>query len=95
MLKRLLEKKKITNDDYIEIMLIEPESDSYDGYSECREKVYCQMCYRVMDGILKRLVRMAEAIENETNEIKKKRMIEIYDTTEKEYERWKNSSHID
>jgi len=79
----------------MEIMLIEPENDTWDALSECRKKVHCQMCYRVMDGILKRLVRMAELIENETNDIKKQRMIEIYDTTEKEYERWKTSSHID
>lgn len=92
---RLVQQKKLTNDDLLEIMLIDPVDDSVDEVEKSCDETIREISDRVSNHLLQKMQKMAQAIDIETSEKRKNRMLEIYDETERDFERWRKYINID
>ena len=86
----LHQQKKLTSEDLIDLAVIEQREDTEEAELEYLTGYYREMIYRVCNGLLDRLKKMATAIENEPPGKRKEMMLNKYDETDKELEEWQN-----
>lgn len=70
-------------------MLITPSSDVQGALDDCVEETLNEISKRAANGYLAKMTRMAVIIEDEPEGTRKRKMMDIYDATEKEYIKWK------
>jgi hypothetical protein len=83
LLETAIKHKKITQEDYIELLLETCEGNVYDYFINVHDKLIAAAKDKEIQDLQDRLVKGAEKIEAETDEKKKQKMLRLYDEIEK------------